>query len=304
MSRAMKKLVFLSLVLVLAACQSDTKNIEKKIDDLNKKIDNLVARGGVGAGAAAPRAPRPEPDRSKTYAVPIDNDPFDGPADAKVTLVKAYDYACGYCEKVRETMDDLKKKYGNDLRIVYKQLVIHPKNAMVGALAFCAAGKQGKHREMDALIWDKGFNARQLDLTDVPMPAAAPAEQPAQGQAQPPPRPQMVKCWDHPEGCKNVYGYAAELGLNMDKFKADLKGECQTVVANDGRQLSQFGLSSTPSFFINGRFISGAQPIAQFSALIDEELKKANERIAAGTPAAQYYQQWVMQKGMKSLTQQ
>jgi protein-disulfide isomerase len=294
----MKKLVLLSLV--LAACQSDTKNIEKKLDDLNKKLDNLVARGGIGAGAAAPRAPRPEPDRSKTYAVPIDNDPFDGPADAKVTLVKAYDYACGYCEKVRGTMDDLKKKYGNDLRIVYKQLVIHPKNAMLGALAFCAASKQGKHREMDALIWDKGFNARQLDLTDVPLPAAQP-EKPAQGQAQP--RPQTVKCWDHPDGCKNVYGYAAELGLNMDKFKADLKGECTAFVANDGRQLAQFGISSTPSFFINGRFISGAQPIEQFSALIDQELKKANERIAAGTPAASYYQQWVMAKGMKSLTQ-
>jgi len=295
----MKKLVLLSLV--LAACQSDTKNIEKKIDDLNKKIDNLVARGGIGG--AAPRPQRPEPDRSKTYAVPIDNDPFDGPADAKVTLVKAYDYACGYCEKVRGTMDELKQKYGNDLRIVYKQLVIHPKNAMLGALAFCAAGKQGKHREMDALIWDKGFKARQLDLTDVPLAAAPPAEQPAAGQAQPQPRPQTVKCWDHPDGCKNVYGYAAELGLNMDRFKADLKGECSTIVANDGRQLSQFGLSSTPSFFVNGRFISGAQPIAQFSALIDEELKKANERIAAGTPAASYYQQWIMQKGMKSLTQ-
>jgi protein-disulfide isomerase len=198
-------------------------------------------------------------------------------------------------------MDELKKKYGDNLRIVYKQLVIHPKNAMVGALAFCAAAKQGKHREMDALIWDKGFNTRQLDLTDVPL--AAPAEQPAPGQQPAQPRPQTVKCWDHPEGCKNVYGYAAELGLNMDKFKADLKGECSTLVTNDGRQLSQFGIGSTPSFFVNGRFISGAQPVEQFSALIDEELKKANERIAAGTPAASYYQQWVMEKGLKSLQQ-
>ncbi len=295
----MKKLVLLSLA--LAACQSDTKNIEKKIDDLNKKIDNLIARGG--AGGAAPQRPRPpEPDRSKTYAVPVEaNNPFDGPADAKVTLVKAYDYACGYCEKVRPTMDQLKQKYGNDLRIVYKHLVIHPKNALVGALALCAASKQGKHREMDAMIWDKGFKTRQLDLTDVPV--AAPAEQPAPNQQQPgqPQRPQTVKCWDHPDGCKNVYGYAAELGLNMDRFKADLKGECSQIVSTDGRQLSQFGLSSTPSFFVNGRFISGAQPVETFSALIDEELKKANERIAKGTPAASYYQQWVMEKGMKSL---
>jgi protein-disulfide isomerase len=297
----MKKLVLLSMVLGVAGCQSDTKNLEKKIDDMNRKIDGLIARGGAGGGAAPQRAPRPEPDRSKTYAVPIDGDPFDGPADAKVTLVKAYDYACGYCEKVRPTMDELKKKYGDNLRIVYKQLVIHPKNAMIGALAFCAAAKQGKHREMDQLIWDKGFNARQLDLTDVPL--AAPAEQAAPGQQPAQPRPQTVKCWDHPEGCKNVYGYAAELGLNMDKFKADMKGECTTLVTNDGRHLSQFSVSSTPSFFVNGRFISGAQPVEQFSALIDEELKKANDRIAAGTPAASYYQQWVMEKGMKSLQQ-
>jgi protein-disulfide isomerase len=297
----MNKLVLLGLVAGATACQSDTRNLEKKIDELSRKIDGLRA-GGLPAGAAPQRAPRPEPDRSKTYAVPIDNDPFDGPADAKVTLIKAYDYACGYCEKVRDTMDDLKKKYGNDLRVVYKQLVIHPKNAMIGALAFCAAGKQGKHREMDALIWDKGFKQRQLDLTDVPLPQAA--EVPAPGQAPAPARPQTVKCWDHPDGCRNVYSYAAELGLNMDRFKADLKGECMTIVSNDGRQLGQFGLSSTPSFFVNGRFISGAQPLEQFSLLIDEELKKANERIAKGTPQASYYQEWIMGKGLKSLTQQ
>src|SRR5690606_5632500 len=126
-SRSMKKLILVSLI-VGAACQSDTRNIEKKLDDMNKKLDAVIARGGAGGAAAPQRPTRVEPDRSKTYAVPIDNDPFDGPADAKVTLVKAYDYACGYCERVRGTMDDLKKKYGNDLRIVYKQLVIHPKN--------------------------------------------------------------------------------------------------------------------------------------------------------------------------------
>ncbi|HWO17973.1 MAG TPA: thioredoxin domain-containing protein [Kofleriaceae bacterium] len=298
----MKKLVLLSVV--LAACQSDTKNLEKKIDDLNKKLDTMIARGGAGAAMPRPQQ-RPEPDRAKTYAVPVDGDPAEGPADAKVTLVKAYDYACGYCEKVRPTLDQLKQKYGKDLRIVFKQLVIHPKNAMVGALAFCAATKQGKGMEMDRLIWDKGFNARQLDLTDVPLTQPA---QPAPGQAAPgqPPAPapaQTVKCWDHPDGCKNVYGYAAELGLDMNRFKADMKDECTKLVASDGRHLSQFSVSSTPAFFINGRFLSGAQPIEQFSNLIDEELKKANERIAAGTPAASYYQQWVMDKGLKSLQQ-
>ena len=93
----MNKLALLTLVVVSTACQPDTKNLERKVDqiaqDQRKIMDMLNARGGAGAGAAQPRQQRPEPDRSKTYAVPIDNDVFDGPADAKVTIVKAIDYA-------------------------------------------------------------------------------------------------------------------------------------------------------------------------------------------------------------------
>lgn len=284
----MKKLVLLS-VLLAAACQPDTKNLERKVDqiaqDQRKIMDMLAKGGGAAAGGAAPRAPRPEPDRSKTYAVPVDNDPFDGPADAKVTLVKAYDYACPYCEKVRGTMDDLHKKYGNDLRVVYKQLVVHPRNAMAGALAFCAAGKQGKHKDMDRLIWDKGFNQRQMDMSDAT---------PAEGGGQP------QKCWDTADGCKNVVGYAQELQLDINKFKADMK-ECQGPVNNDMKHLQALLVGATPSFFINGRFISGAVPIENFMAVIDEELKKANERIAQGTPAGSYYQTWVVDKGLKTV---
>ena len=58
--------------------------------------------------------------------MPVDGDPFEGPADAKVTIIKAYDYMCPFCDKVRPTMDELRKKYGNDLRVVYKQFVVHP----------------------------------------------------------------------------------------------------------------------------------------------------------------------------------
>ena len=283
----MKKLVLLGALLA-AACQPDTKNLERKVDQIaqdQRKIMDMLAKGG-GAGAAAPaRAPRPEPDRTKTYSVPVDNDFSDGPADAKVTLVKAYDYACPYCEKVRGTMDDLRKKYGNDLRVVSKQLVVHPRNAMAGALAFCAAGKQGKAKDMDRLIWDKGFNARQMDMSDVT---------PAEGNGQP------VKCWDTPDGCKNVVSYAQELQLDINKFKADMK-ECQGAVNADMKHLQALMVSSTPAFFVNGRYISGAVPIENFQTVIDEELKKANEKIAQGTPAAAYYQTWVVDKGLKSV---
>jgi predicted DsbA family dithiol-disulfide isomerase len=86
----------------------------------------------------------------------------------------------------------------------------------------------------------------------------------------------------------------------MNKFKEDMKG-CQQLVQNDMRELQKFGVGATPSFFINGRFMSGAMPIDNFVTIIDEELKKANEKIQAGTPAGQYYQQWVMDKGLKGL---
>ena len=277
-----------ALLVLLAACAPDTKNLERKVDQIaqdQRKIMDMLASGRPGAAAQPARAARPEPDRTKTYSVPVDNDPFDGPADAKVTLVKAYDYACPYCEKVRGTMDDLRKKYGNDLRVVYKQLVVHPRNAMAGALAFCAAAKQGKHKDMDRLIWDKGFNVRQMDMSDVA---------PAEGGGQP------QKCWDMPDGCKNVVGYAQELQLDINKFKADMK-ECQGTINKDMKDLQALMVSSTPAFFVNGRYISGAVPIENFVQVIDEELKKANEKIQQGTPQAAYYQTWVVDKGLKTV---
>jgi len=269
----MKKLFVVIAVLAAAGCQSDTKNLEKKIDDLGKKIDAL-ARGGVGAQQ---RPQRPGPDAAKTYAVPVAGDPFDGPADAKVTLVKAYDYACPFCERVRGTMDDLKKKYGNDLRIVYKQFVVHPQVATAGALAFCAAAKQNKADEMDALLWDKGFKAHNFDKDEG-----------------------STHCWDSPDGCPVVLANAKELNLDLNKFKADMK-DCQQLMQKDMHELQAFGVGATPSFFINGRFISGAMPLENFTSIIDEELKKANDAIAKGTPQAQYYQQAVLDKGLKTL---
>ncbi len=281
-----------SIALERARDRAAMRELERKIDELNRKLDAVIAR--PAPGGVAPRPPRPEPDRALTYAVPVAGNPFDGPAGAKVTLVRGYDYGCGYCEKSRATMDQLKQKYGKDLRIVYKHLVIHPRNAMAGALAFCAAAKQGKHREMDRLIWDKGFHTRQLDLSDVTVPGPDPADPDAGSQ--------RVKCWDHADGCKQVESYAAELRLDLRRFKADLKGDCAAIVADDGRHFAQLSVSSTPAFFVNGRYVSGAQPVETFSVVIDEELKKANERIARGTPAASYYQKWVVDQGLKSVT--
>lgn len=87
----MKSLVLLLAALTAVACQNDTKNLNDKIDRLEKLIIANCGQGGGGRGAQRPQ--RPEPDRAKTYAVPIEGDPFEGPANAKVTLVEAFDYA-------------------------------------------------------------------------------------------------------------------------------------------------------------------------------------------------------------------
>ena len=143
---------------------------------------------------------------------------------------------------------------------------------MTGALAFCAAAKQGKAAEIDDQLWEKEFKARAFDPD---------------------------QCWTEGK-CEKTNSIAQDLGLDMTKFKDDMKS-CSATVQADMKELQKFGVGATPSFFINGRFISGAVPIDNFSAVIDEELKKANERIQAGTPAEQYYQQWVMDKGLKAL---
>jgi protein-disulfide isomerase len=281
---SMKSVALFAAVAGLSACKQDTANLEKKIDDLTTLVKNMPRGGGAAPGGGAQRPSRPEPDRAKTYAVPVDGEASDGPADAKITIVKASEYACPFCEKVRPTMDEIKKKYGNDVRLVYKSFVVHPATATAPALAVCAAQKQGKFVQMDEAIWEKVFKARNFDKD-------ATAE--AGGQPQ--------KCWESAAGCPVVVGIANELQLNIEKFKSDMKGECQAQLQKGMGDLQRLGVAATPAFFINGRFLSGAQPLENFTALIDEELKKANDAIGKGTPAAEYYRQTVLDKGLKAL---
>lgn len=262
-------LMFLSALVMSSpmACQQvDPASTNKKLAEIEQKlakIEELAARSGAPA-AARPQRP-PGPDASTVYAVPIEGAPYKGPEHAKVTVVKAFEFACPFCERARPTMAEIQKTYGDDVKIVYKHYVVHPGSATIPAHAVCAAAKQGKFGEMEALIWDKGFKAnRNL-------------------------------------GQENMDALAKELGLDMAKFHADMKETCPKVVQTDQSQMAKVGVRGTPGFFVNGRFIRGAQPFPVFKKLIDEELAKANERIKAGTPVEKYYGEWVMQKGKKEL---
>jgi len=261
-----------AIALGLAGCQKDTgSGLAEKLDQIDKRlasIEEKIDKGGAGAArpGAQQRPSRPRPEPTATYSVPVEGDPFVGPADAKVTIVKGFEFACPFCMRVLPTIEQIKKEYGKDVRVVYKNFIVHPSVATTPALASCAAHMQGKYDQMAHLIWEKGFNAnRNL-------------------------------------GEDNMKAIAKEVGLDMGKFEKDMKGpECQKKVRQDQAELSKVGTTGTPAFYINGRFLSGARPFEQFKAVIDEELKKADERIKGGTSAANYYQEWVVNKGKKSL---
>lgn len=69
--------------------------------------------------------------------------------------------------------------------------------------------------------------------------------------------------------------YARELGLDMERFESDMAApEVQAAIDRDKKQAAALQVRGTPGFFINGRFLSGAQPLEAFKAIIDSELKR------------------------------
>ncbi len=271
--------------------QATQRVFEEQLRELHTRVTALEAQAQAAAqrqdreqelvrrvaqleqGGARRGNPRTELDPSLTYSMPIDGNPMIGPVDAKITVVKGYEHACFYCNKARATLEELMRKYGRELRIVYKPFVVHQSLATAPALAACAAHQQGRFAEMDAMIWEKGYATKTYD----------------QG-----------TCWESSAGCPIVTGYARELKLNLKKFQADLAGRCVDYLKSEQATLRSFGITGTPAFFINGRFLSGAQPAETFSAIIDEELAKATERIAGGTPRAKYYQTFVVEQGLNA----
>ncbi|MBK7829814.1 thioredoxin domain-containing protein [Nannocystis sp.] len=213
--------------------------------------DAKATRGG-GGGAQGPAKRRPgEPDPAKTYKVPLDARPQHGPDDALVTIVEFSDFQCPFCSKVNPALEQVKKTYAGDLRLVFRQrpLPMHPA-ARDGAMAALAAHRQGKFFEFH----DKLF-ANPSDMT----------------------RPTFV-------------AYATELGLDTAMFELDLESaEHAQMIKDDEAVANKLGARGTPAFFVNGRFLSGAQPFESFAALIDEEKAKAQKLVDAGTPRGQVY---------------
>jgi len=92
----------------------------------------------------------------------------------------------------------------------------------------------------------------------------------------------------------NYVAWAGELGLDVEQFKKDMKdpGLKKKITAQQAQGMT-VGARGTPAFFVNGRFISGAQPFPNFKKLIDEEMKKADKLVASGVPKAKVYEKTI-----------
>jgi len=207
-----------------------------------------------------PKPKRRAPDPSLVYAVPVGPSAVEGPANAKVTLVMAFDFACRYCRKAWDTVDALRAKYKNDLRVVYKHYVVHADTAMYPAQAACAANRQGKFGKLAKILWVKSFDARTYDEA-------------------------------------HIDKLAKEARLDTKRYKEDVES-CLAEVKDDGTLMRKLAVSATPTFFINGHWLEGAKDETTFSALIDAELIRADAAIQAGTPADKVYEQEVLAKGL------
>jgi len=191
------------------------------------------------------------PDPAARYKVTV-GDAFErGPADAKVTLVIFSDFQCPFCARVQPTLKELEKKFGSDLRLVAKHnpLPMHGR-ADAAARAAEAAGRQGKFWEMHDKLYENG-----RELTD-----------------------------------ENFEKWAKELGLDVGRFRRDLDDtKIHDRIEAHKKQATTVGARGTPAFFVNGRFLSGAQPLEKFETLVKEELAEADRVLARGTARASIY---------------
>jgi protein-disulfide isomerase len=248
----------------IAGCIKKDPNCPRS-PNLGKAAIDLVKQGkGLGeilaaiddkqkpsGGGAAPTAAAPAGGSKKV--MPAAHNLRRGPANAKVTIVEFSDFECPFCNRSEPTVKGLLQKYGKDVALVWvnQPLPFHA-NAMGAAMAFQAAARQSQDKAW--ALHDKMYdNFKALG------------------------KPELEK-------------YAAEVGLNVAKLKKDWDDpKIKEEVEQDKKAATAAGANGTPTFFINGREVVGAQPADAFEKVIDDELKKVDELIKSGTPLKDVY---------------
>jgi protein-disulfide isomerase len=161
--------------------------------------------------------------------------PSRGPAEAPVTIVVFEDFQCPFCKQVHETLEKVLTRYKDRVRLVHRDFpldALHPAAWKAHEAARCAE-QQGKFWEFRNLLY---MNA----------PAAGPDQ---------------------------LSGYASQIGVDVQSFAQCLSSTVfKTAVQTDVAEGNRLGVTGTPSFFVNGRLLAGAQPEAEFARIIDEEL--------------------------------
>jgi protein-disulfide isomerase len=167
-------------------------------------------------------------------AVGTDGDRRLGPDRAPITIVEFSDFQCPYCQQSVQVLKELRRLYGERVRVVYRDYLgpNHP-HALQAAVAARCAGEQGRFWEYHDLLFDRQMSGKGWDFLSL----------------------------------------AKGLGLQQNMFESCLNSarffEQITKDLEDGMKL---GLTSTPTFFVNGRPLVGAQPLANFQTLIDRLL--------------------------------
>jgi protein-disulfide isomerase len=204
-------------------------------------IEQLTKRLATLETAQLERVQLPQravpPAQRRMTGVSIEGAPVRGPEQAPITIVEFSDFQCPFCSRVHPTLQKLLAAYPDSVRLVFKHnpLPIHP-DAPLAHRASIAAGQQGRFWEMH----DKIFaNARDLS------------------------RRRLVE-------------HARDLGLDIAQFTRDLdSSEFIALLERDIAEADRLGITGMPTFYINGRVVSGAQPYENFKALIEREATRS-----------------------------
>ena len=172
--------------------------------------------------------------------VAVGGAPVRGAADAPVILVEFSDFHCPFCKRVQPTLAQLLERYPGKVKLAYRDFPIdslHPQARRAAEAARCARD-QGK-------FWE------YHDLLFAGPPSAAP---------------------------ESLDRSAGQIGLDLVAFEGCLSsGVHAAAVQRDVDEGARLGLNGTPAFFINGRPLTGAQPLEAFVRIVEEELRSAGE---------------------------
>jgi protein-disulfide isomerase len=237
------------------SCQCGMKAAECIMKDTNCSYSRTIAKiaiQGVKDGKslieisklmdASPKAHRPKL-LEAPVAIAVDGAPVRGPADARITLIEFSDFECPFCSAAVKQVDIVMAAYPKDVKLIYKQFPLSMHpHAELAAEASLAAREQGKFWEMYDVLFK---NFRNLSRN-------------------------------------NVLAMAKDVGLDMDKFKADLdSGKFKAVVSKDLADGEAAGVYGTPAFYINGKQYNGEVTLGALKPILAAELKGENKEAVA-----------------------